>query len=49
MVKNLVLLHEGDIRVESALNVGSVFYISLLTDNTYPHVLHADSNEKEEK
>ena len=48
LVKNLVLLHEGDIRVESALNVGSVFYISLLTDNTYPHVLHADSNEKEE-
>ncbi|WP_195370443.1 MULTISPECIES: hybrid sensor histidine kinase/response regulator transcription factor [Parabacteroides] len=46
LVKNLVLLHEGDIRVESALNVGSIFYISLLTDNTYPHVLHADSNEK---
>nr|WP_129731011.1 hybrid sensor histidine kinase/response regulator transcription factor [Parabacteroides goldsteinii] len=48
LVKNLVLLHEGDIRVESALNVGSIFYISLLTDNTYPHVLHTDSNEKEE-
>lgn len=48
LVKNLVLLHEGDIRVESSLHVGSSFYISFLTDNTYPHVLHADSPEKEE-
>ncbi len=46
LVKNLVLLHEGDIRVDSTLDVGSTFYISLLTDNTYPHVLHADSQEK---
>ena len=49
LVKNLVLLHEGNIRVESSLNVGSSFYVSLLTDNTYPHVLHADSTEKEEE
>lgn len=48
LVKNLVLLHEGDIRAESSLHVGSSFYISFLTDNTYPHVLHADSPEKEE-
>lgn len=46
LVKNLVVLHEGEIRVESSLNVGSTFYFSLLTDNTYPHVLHADSTEK---
>lgn len=46
LVKNLVVLHEGEIRVESSLNVGSTFYVSLLTDNTYPHVLHADSTEK---
>lgn len=46
LVKNLVALHEGDIRVESTLNTGSTFYVSLLTDNTYPHVLHADSPEK---
>lgn len=43
LVKNLVELHEGDIRVESTLQVGSAFYISLLTDNTYPDALHADS------
>ena len=46
LVKNLVVLHEGEIRVESSLNVGSTFYVSLLTDNTYPHVLHTDSTEK---
>lgn len=46
LVKNLVVLHEGEIRVESSLNVGSTFYVSLLTDNTYSHVLHADSTEK---
>ena len=46
LVKNLVVLHEGEIRVESSLSVGSTFYVSLLTDNTYPNVLHADSTEK---
>lgn len=46
LVKNLVTLHEGDIRVDSTLEVGSTFYFSLLTDNTYPNVLHADSPEK---
>lgn len=46
LVKNLVVLHEGEIRVESSLNLGSTFYVSLLTNNTYPHVLHTDSMEK---
>ena len=45
LVKNLVGLHEGEIRVESTLNEGSTFYVSLLTDNTYPDALHADSPE----
>lgn len=47
LVKNLVALHEGEIRVESAPNQGSTFYVSLLTDNSYPQALHADSQEKE--
>ena len=46
-MKNLVALHEGEIRVESAPNQGSTFYVSLLTDNSYPQALHADSQEKE--
>ena len=33
LVRNLVELHEGEIRVESIQNEGSTFYISLLTDN----------------
>ena len=47
LVKNLVALHEGEIRVESVPNQGSTFYVSLLTDNSYPQALHADSQEKE--
>lgn len=45
LVKNLVTLHEGEIRAESIQNEGSTFYISLLTDNIYPNALHADSTE----
>ena len=36
------------INVESDLNVGSVFCFRLLTDNTYPHVMHQDSPEETE-
>ena len=49
LVRNLVELHEGDIRVESTPNEGSTFYISLLTDNIYPNALHTDSTETKEK
>lgn len=49
LVKNLIELHEGEIRVESAQNEGSTFYISLLTDNIYPNALHADSAEQDEE
>lgn len=49
LVRNLVELHEGEIRVESTQNEGSTFYISLLTDNIYPNALHADSTEQAEK
>ena len=45
LVKNLVELHEGEIRAESVQNEGSTFYISLLTDNIYPNALHTDSTE----
>lgn len=47
LVKNLVELHEGEIRVESEENKGSSFYISLLTENVYPNSLHAETNEEE--
>lgn len=49
LVRNLVELHEGEIRVESTQNEGSTFYISLLTDNIYPNALHTDSTELAEK
>ena len=45
LVKNLITLHQGDIRVDSTLNRGSSFYFTLLTHNTYPNALH---NEPEE-
>ncbi|NMA72757.1 MAG: response regulator [Bacteroidales bacterium] len=47
LVKNLVELHEGEIRVESEVNKGSSFYISLLTENVYPNSLHSDASEEE--
>lgn len=45
LVKNLVTLHEGEINVESVPGAGSTFCVTLLTDNSYPHALHADSQE----
>ncbi|MDR0939989.1 MAG: response regulator [Mediterranea sp.] len=43
LVKSLVTLHEGEISVESKPGQGTSFRFTLLTDNTYPHALHADS------
>lgn len=47
LVKNLVTIHEGDIQVESTPNLGSIFCINLLTDNSYPNALHTDSAQEE--
>lgn len=48
LVKNLVKLHEGEINVESELDAGTSFYISLLTHNTYPNALHGDGEKPKE-
>ena len=48
LVRNLVELHEGEIRVESTKDEGSTFYVDLLMDNIYPNALHADSTEQTE-
>ena len=39
-MKSLADLHEAKITVESELNKGSCFTLTLLTDNTYPHAQH---------
>lgn len=49
LVKSLVDLHEGEIRVESEVHKGSSFCVSLLTENVYPNSLHEDSVNEEEK
>jgi len=47
LVMNLVKLHEAEIFVESDVNVGSSFYVSLLTDNTYPHAIHCEVQKED--
>lgn len=42
LVKSLVELHEGEVSVESQLDRGSTFTVSLLVDNFYPNALHKD-------
>ncbi len=48
LVKNLVNLHEGEIRVESTPDKGTSFYFSLLMHNIYPNALHTDSDTEKE-
>lgn len=34
-------LHEGILKVESAVDTGTTFTLRLLTENTYPNAIHA--------
>lgn len=47
LVKDLVDLHEGYIKVESHVGIGSIFTFSLVKDNTYPMEKHTQSIEAE--
>lgn len=49
LVKNLVELHQGNIRVESHINSGTIFTFTLLTNNTYPNALHVAALQDSEK
>ena len=49
LVKNLVKLHEGEIRAESTPGQGTAFYFSILMHNIYPNALHADPEEQQQK
>ena len=40
LVKNLVKLHEGEIKVESSLEQGTSFIFTIKEDNVYPTALH---------
>lgn len=43
LVKSLADIHEAEISVESKLNVGSTFTLTLLTDNDYPNAKHKEN------
>ncbi len=47
LVKNLTDLHQGEIKVESVVGVGSRFTFSVVADNTYPNALHHEADEVE--
>lgn len=42
LVKSLADLHQAEISVESELDKGSTFTLSLLSDNLYPNAIHKD-------
>jgi signal transduction histidine kinase/ligand-binding sensor domain-containing protein/DNA-binding response OmpR family regulator len=48
LVKNMIELHQGTIRVESTIGQGTKFTLSLLTENTYPEAIHATIYEQNE-
>lgn len=49
LVKNLVDLHEAQIRVESELDEGTTFIVRLQADYIYPYALHGETAEPDDK
>ena len=49
LVKNLVDLHEGTIKVESSLEQGSSFIVTLDEQHVYPNALHGKKTEPAEE
>lgn len=47
LVKSLIELHEGDIKVESIEGKGSIFRVRLLKDYNYPNALHKEQKDIE--
>lgn len=43
LVKGLSELHEGGLKVESTVEVGTTFTLRLLTENTYPNAIHVEN------
>ena len=47
LVKNMIILHEGNIEVKSTVNEGTSFVMRLAYDNEYPNALHTEEKETE--
>ncbi len=45
LVKNLTELHQGEIKVDSVVGVGSRFTFTIVADNTYPNALYLEGEE----
>lgn len=48
LVRNLVLIHEGEIGVESKLGEGTIFRFRIDANNIYPNAKHIDEEEPED-
>ncbi len=48
LVKNLVSLHEAEIKVESELGRGTSFHVILSKENKYPNALHETLDQRRE-
>ncbi|MBK5719341.1 response regulator [Dysgonomonas sp. Marseille-P4677] len=46
LVQNLISIHQGYIDVDSKQGEGTIFRFGIISDNTYPSALHADSEPK---